>query len=179
MLPAPVPESGPLSAKDLDTLWHAWSGTNEISRDFSGKAFKLRTGQAVDLLKTKLIPVPESRVARAAELIKQLDDDNVDIRDKASKELGLDAHPIEPLILSAFAASKPGEVRNRLTIVKNAIAASPRSTDLILQLRGIALLEYVGGSAAEVELKRLATGAAGTRVTEEALAAVKRMEVKK
>ena len=81
-------------------------------------------------------------------------------------------HRFEPLLLTSHATSPPGEVRNRLTTVLKAMRDAPPPDALMSELRVVELLAALNSPDARKMLAALAAGAAGSRLTEAAKAAL-------
>ena len=198
VLPPPLPEKGDLTPEELGVAWGAWASTNEFARAFAGKAFAARPAQAVEFAATKVGPVTADARKRVEDMVKRLDDDSPDVRDKASAEIRGVAVEFQSLLTSVLKDAPVGEVRNRLTPVLSEVegtkpgagqaqrwmvnrvaglpAGTPPPPKLAEGLRAIALLEHIGNAAAKKVLERVAAGVAGARITEEAAAALKRGE---
>jgi WD40 repeat protein len=174
-LPDPLVGKGPPAADALALLWAGWGSDSELRREYARKWLAAHPDRAVAYAGEQLRPVAEADAKRVAELVKRLDDDDPDVRDKASADLEKVGHAFEPLLVSAHSAAGPGEIRNRLTAVLRKVRESPRPAELTLQVRGVALLEKLATPAAKELLGGLAKGAAGARLTEEAAAALKRL----
>jgi hypothetical protein len=162
-------------ARALALLWSGWGSDNELRRAYAWKILAAHPDSALGHAREQLGPVPAADAKRVAELIKRLDDDSPDVRDKAMTDLGAVAHAFEPHLTATLAAAGPGEVRNRLTSVLRRVKDTPAPTELKIVLRGVALVEKLGAPAAKELLGRLAKGAPGARLTDEAGAALKRL----
>lgn len=198
--PPPVPEAGELSPGELDLLYGGWVSVNVFAQDYAGRALAARPAQAVAHVAAKLKPVPDIQRKRIEDAIRRLDGDEPDARDLATAELRLVAFEFQPMLAAARAAAPPGEVRNRLISVMEGVEGAkapggpaaevrrlasardaglppglPPPGQLSEDVRGVALLERVGGPEARALLDALAAGAAGARITEEAREVLKRL----
>lgn len=177
VLPAPDDFAGrDIPKLDLEFLWSGAVADNLFRRERSVKVLAAHAGQALEIAKEKLKPVPAAERDRVAELIVKLDDDNADVRDKATAELQKAAHRFEPLLNHTLKEAKAGEVKNRLTAILAKMKDSNAPAELIAELRGIECLEALRSTEARKLLDALAAGASGNRVTESAAAAVKRLD---
>lgn len=199
--PPPIPAAGELSPEDLDLLYAGWVSVNVFAQDYAGRVLAARPAQAVAHVAAKLMPVPGIQRQRIEDAIKRLDGDDPDARDVATAELRKVAFEFQPMLAAARTSAPPGEVRNRLISVMEGVegakapggpAAEARRLSaaqdaglppglappgkLSEELRGVALLERVGGPEARAVLDTLAAGAAGARLTEEAGEALKRLK---
>lgn len=200
VLLSPFPEKGNLSAEQLGVAWGGWASTNEFARAYCGKALAARPAQVVESATSTVGPVPADARERVEDILKRLDDDSPDVRDKASAEVRGVAVEFQPLLSSVLKAAPVGEVRNRLTAVLNEVEGAKPSGNQVAEqrrwavnqaaglptsaplppklaegLRALALLEHIGSAEAKKVLERVAAGAAGARLTEEASAALKRL----
>lgn len=175
MLPSPLPDAGDLVGEQVPEWWAALSSANEFRRRYAVRAWLARPEQTTHEAAARVAPEPARRRATVADLIKTLDDDSPDTRDKAQAELLPLAHRFEPLLTAAHRAAGPGEVRNRLTTVLATVRDTPPPADLTADLRAVELLEAVATPAAKALLARLAGGVADSRLTAEAAAAVGRL----
>jgi hypothetical protein len=165
-----------LSAADERDLWTGLSSSNLFRRRYVTKVFSAHAEQAVALVDAKVKPAPAAARQRVADLIKQLDDDDFERRDAATKALAAEAFRFEPLFRGTIKSSSAGEIRNRLTFVLNGIKDQPPPAELLAELRGVELLEALATSPARKLLETLANGAVGARTTLEAEAALRRIE---
>ena len=165
-----------LSAADERDLWTGLSSSNLFRRRYATKVFSSHAEQSVALVDAKVKPAPAAARQRVADLIKQLDDDDFERRDAATKALAAEAFRFEPLLRDTIKSSSAGEIRNRLTFVLNGIKDQPPPAELLAELRGVELLEALATSPARKLLESLANGAAGARTTVEAEGALRRIE---
>jgi hypothetical protein len=175
-----LPREKPLSELDKpmqNKLWDGLCGDNEFRRQHVLTVFKQHAEQAAYLAKEKVRPVTQKQSQQVENWIKQLDDDSADVRDTAGDELRKVAHEFEPLLSATTRKSAPGEIKNRLSRILTAMRDPEEplqpSAALRSDLAGISLLKYLGTEDAKKALEGLAEGAAGTRVTDEASAALK------
>jgi hypothetical protein len=164
-----------LTAADLADLWTGLSSTNLFRRRYVTDALKAHAGQAVELVEGKVKSAPVADRERVIGLLKQCEDDDFEVRERAMKGLNDHAHHFEPLLRQTLKAAPAGETRNRVSAVLAAAGAGPTPAGLTADLRGLELLEKLATPAARKLLASLAGGAAGARVTAEASSALKRL----
>jgi len=174
-----LPDRDGLTPQQLDEWWAALSSENEFRRRYAVRAFVARPDDAVSAAAARVKSEPQIGRARVADLIETLDADDPNIRDKAQAELDTHAHRFEPLAVATLKGAPAGEVRNRLTSVLAKVKRSPSPPGLVADLRTVELLEELETPAAKKLLTELAAGAAGSRLTDEAAAAIKRLNGKK
>jgi WD40 repeat protein len=165
-----------LSPDDRERLWGDLSGA-EASRAYRAMQRLAASGpESVALLKARL-QAPQPDPKRVARLIKDLDSDDFETREKASRELeGLGQRAEGPL-RDALKAGPSAEVRDRaerLLARLKADAAIAPSPELVA-LRAVEALELNGGSEARAVLEGLAKGSADERTAEAAKASLGRL----
>jgi WD40 repeat protein len=122
----------------------------------------------------KLSPVPPAVGERVAALIKALGSDEFSARQKAEEELVGMRDSARKALETAVQHEKDIEVKYRLRRLLGLISSpSPR---LLQEHRAVMVLEARGTPAARQLLRRLAAGLPGARLTEEAAAALRRLE---
>jgi hypothetical protein len=174
VLPDPLPADGDLTGRQVNECLAMLASANEFRAVYGVKALAARPDQAVALLRDTAAE-PDRRRAVVLDLIKTFDDDSADARDKALAELRSLAHRFEPLLSAASKGGGPGEVRNRLATALAAVRDQSPPADLLADLRAVEVLEAVGTPEAKAILVRLAGGAADSRLTLAAKAAVERL----
>ncbi|MCZ7649593.1 MAG: PQQ-binding-like beta-propeller repeat protein [Planctomycetota bacterium] len=121
----------------------------------------------------ELAPPPEGELGQ---LLAQLDSDDVNQRDEASKKLELLGRAAESALRKAAEASESLEIKNRAKAVLAALESpTPSSPDLLRRARALAALERNGTPAAREILSRLAAGASESREARDAQGAMKRL----
>jgi hypothetical protein len=120
--------------------------------------------------------VPSIDEKRLARLLADLDDDSFDVREKATAELKRAAESVEGAVRKEMARTKSEEVRHRLedvlAEVDRTVAAPGRRA---LPSRALLVLEQAGTPEARQALEKLAAGAPGAWLTQEAKAALARL----
>jgi WD40 repeat protein len=161
-------------------LEHLWSELAAAEGDGAQAIKKLaaKPTEAVPFLKDRLRRAAEAE-GRAAALIADLDSDQFQVREKASRELeklGPDAAFALRVVLEGEPSA---EVRQRIQTIldklkrpgeKQIAGSDPRSARLAL-----AVLEEIGTPAAQQVLEELAKGPVPSQVTRDARAALKRL----
>ncbi len=129
--------------------------------------------RAVRLLGERLRPVPVVEPGRVAALLKALAGPRFREREQASAELKKLGEAVEPALRKALQEDFPLESRRRLEALLNDLAGP--SGERLRTLRAVETLERIGSKDARVVLGRLAEGAAGAWLTEEARATLRRL----
>jgi HEAT repeat protein len=107
-------------------------------------------------------------------LIKQLDDGNFTVRDKATGELLKIGDLVFPALDKALAANSPLETKRRLEDLRGKMTGMFLQGERLRAYRAVEVLELIGTPAARHVLQTLADGAPGALVTTSAQAALKR-----
>jgi RNA polymerase sigma factor (sigma-70 family) len=160
-----------LKAEDLDAHW---AGLREDARR-SYRAMAALTAapaQAVRLFRDKLKPVAVPDARRVAELIRKLDGDTFDEREAAARELKRLGEAAEPALRKALEGGLSAEARRRAREVLDEVSAGG---ERLRSLRALEVLERVGDGDARELLRRLAAGAPGAWLTEEASRSLRRL----
>jgi hypothetical protein len=107
--------------------------------------------------------------------IGDLDSDKYPERERASQELGLILDEAEPQLKKALSGNPSAEARRRIELLLQARSAGITGREL-QRLRVVEVLEHIATPAAVAVLRKLATGPTDSRPTNEAKAALARLE---
>src|SRR5262249_30323198 len=130
-------------------------------------------GQAVAFLAKRLQPVTEDR-EEIPRLLDDLDHELFARRQAACRRLRDLDRAAEPELRAAL--RKPASLETRKRISELLEGLDPVPAETLRALRGVAVLEATGLPAASETLRRLASGHADAVVTQEAKAALERLE---
>ncbi len=166
-----------LSVAEVDACWSDLADGDAARAQRAVRTLAAAPAQSVSYLDKRLFlvaPVDERRTAR---LIADLDAEDFDLREKASAELEKLGEAAADACRRVLAGEPSAEVRRRLeTLLKRQSEAwfggSPKNLRL---LRALEALEFSGSRKAKAVLQRLASGAPGATLTEEAKAALGRI----
>jgi dipeptidyl aminopeptidase/acylaminoacyl peptidase len=121
-------------------------------------------------------PTPKADHVRMAQLVADLDADAFTVRDKAEKELARLGEEARPALTAVLTKQPSAELRKR---VEGLLARLPDDFPLppsdVRLIRCIEVLERVGNADARQLLTKLAEGAAGERVRQEAKGSLGRL----
>jgi WD40 repeat protein len=168
----------PLSAKDMEAAWHDLAGDN------AGRAFdaicrlSAAPQEPVAFLRRQLRPVAAVDAKRIARLIGELDAEAFAAREKATRELEALGERAVEACRKALAGAPSAETRRRLEglLVQIAYQTGQPPPDRLRVLRALEVLERAGAAEARDVLATLARGAPGARLTEDARAALQRLD---
>jgi WD40 repeat protein len=163
----------PHSGKAAD-LWKELAGTSPEGAYDAVLAMTVTPAHSVPFLAVRLKPAP-APAKEIAGWIMALDDEDFEARDRAFQKLAEAGEPARPALLKALAAKPPLDPRRRIEKLLGRLDAIRPSAAHLQALRGIEVLERIGSKEARRLLSKLAAGAAGAAVTEEAKAALERL----
>jgi WD40 repeat protein len=130
---------------------------------------------AVGLFQKQMKPAVDADFEKVRKLVKELDDDRFEVRDKASRELEKMGALIQPALRHFLEAQPPPEVRRRLEILVQNSSGANQSPELLRQLRAVGILERIGSKGARQVLATLATGVPYAPETQAAKTALERL----
>jgi WD40 repeat protein len=131
---------------------------------------------AVPFLEKALPPAAPPRPERVAAIIADLDHIEFPRREAASRELEKLGEPACPALRRALAANPSPEAKRRLGQLLPGIEAEAPSPEWLRGVRVLQVLEGIGTPEGRRVLAGLARGAAASRLTQEAQAALRRLE---
>jgi hypothetical protein len=164
-------------AKDLEAWWA------DLSSSDAGKAHaaigKLIAvpRQVVPLLRTALTPAESAPADRLAQLLKDLDSEEFEQREAASRQPAELEERVFPALERALQGNPSPEKRRRI----EALLADPcgvRSPATVRCLRAVEVLEHIGTPEAKEVLQMLARGAPEARLTQSAKTSLERLAVR-
>jgi RNA polymerase sigma factor (sigma-70 family) len=170
------PDGGkPLSAEALNALW-ADLASEDAPRAYAAVSKMVASpAQAVPFLKASLAPVARADEAKLARLVADLDSDDFATREKASRELEKLGGAAAGALRKVLDGKPSAELRRRAELLLAKCEGTADLGELLRVLRAVEVLEQAGTPEARQLLRRLAGGAPGARLTEEARAAVRRL----
>jgi hypothetical protein len=131
---------------------------------------------AVPFLQEHLRPAVGLEARQVAQLIADLDSDEFTVREKATHDLEQLGEPAAPPLRLALQGNLSLEARRRAERVLQKLEGPPWSGDRLREIRALEVLELAGTAEARDVLERLAGGTAGAMLTQEAGAALVRLE---
>jgi hypothetical protein len=166
-----------LAARELDDHWAVLA---EIDGEKSFRAIRSLASAPDDslrLLRDRLKPAKVEALdeAAVAKLIAQLDDDDFEVRERATVALEKLGPKIAPVLRVAVGKTKSAEVRRRLGALVERWSKAPLTMEDLRVLRGVEVLEAIGTAEARQVLKVLSEGASEALLTREAQAALQRL----
>jgi WD40 repeat protein len=169
----PVKGAAPTPAQ-LELLWADLMSADAAKAYRAIGTLTATPGQTVPILKQRLRPVPAIDPKRLSRLLADLDSDQFAVRQKATKELEGLTDQAELALRQKLTKKVPLEARKRLEQL-----LAKLETPSGEQLRGlwaIEVLEHIATKEAKQVLSTLAEGASTSRLTQDARAAIRRLE---
>ncbi len=163
------------TAKDLDGLW------DDLKADDPPTAYKAvlallgAPDQAAALLKERVTPAPKPDADKVKALLAQLDANDFETREAASRDLSRLGEAVEPELRAVMDGSRSAEARRRCEPLLDAIRKGTLDADGLRGLRAVGVLERLGSADARGVLKALADGAPG-RLSREAKLSLDRLD---
>jgi hypothetical protein len=173
--PAPVRAAPARTDREREALWE------DLGSDDPSKAYFAEWGLAADpdgavlLLRDRIRPAAGADDKRTARLIAQLDDDDFDVRERATATLADLGESAEAALRRARPAASD-EATQRIDRLLRRLQEAGPSPGRRRALRAVGALEHMGSPAARGVLEALAGGAAEAATTEAARAALKRLD---
>jgi hypothetical protein len=177
-----------------DAQAYMWSARPEPAKDKSPKALwkdladadAAKAYQAIwelgdnskttaAFLREQIAPAKNADPARLKKWIADLDNDEFPVRDLATTAIAAVGQAAVPALEKALKANTVLETRRRLQQLVSRLTREPLLEEL-RPLRAVQAMELAGTVEARATLRAWADGAAGVRLTEEARAALHRLE---
>jgi WD40 repeat protein len=168
-------DTSDLSDKDLATTW-----TNLMDGDpsqaYPGMCrFMKSPALSVPFLKEHLVPVPHADAKKIDRLIADLDSDEFEVRDRASRELAKFGERTGPALNALLKAKPSAETRRRAEELLARVQGAESSAERLREVRAVEILEHIGTADALRILKSLSDGAPEARLTREAKSSLERL----
>jgi hypothetical protein len=167
-----------LTAADLEGCWIDLASEDAAGAYRTVQKLAAASKDAVPYLRPRLQPVPAADEKHVRKLIADLDSDDFDTRERATKELEKFEEGALGLYRKALEGKPWPETGRRLEALVEKMSGlwhNP-SSERLRTLRTLEVLERAGTPEARQALAALAAGAPGARLTEEAAAALERLK---
>jgi WD40 repeat protein len=162
--PAPPPRQKSLPAARRWSLWDRLAGDAAAAAGAMAELCDAPAG-AVELVRqhlAELVQGPDA--ARMDRLIRELDGDEFEVRERAQKELAAVGAAAEDRLRKALRTASSPELRRRLQRLLAPLREGAVATQRLRAVRAVEVLEHVGTPAARRLLEELAAGASDPRV---------------
>jgi RNA polymerase sigma factor (sigma-70 family) len=164
-----------LPQPSLETEWGDLIGDDGFKVQKAVWALVSAPKETMPLLRETLKPVQASDGKRIAQLVKDLDNDDFAVREKASAELDRIGEPAAGALRKALEGTPSAEMRLRINQLLDKFGGKVASPDILRRERALEVLEHIGGPEAKAILEELAKGAPEAALTQAAAAALKRL----
>jgi hypothetical protein len=165
----------PADAKHLESWWTTLRDDDGLKVGAAMTEFEARPAEAVRFFASKLKPISAPAPGRIARLLRDLDSEEFDVRQKATTELEEFAEVVEPELRAALKGKPSPEVKTTVERLLGRIESLADDPEWLRQLRAVELLERIGTAEARKALEGLSRGAAAARPTREAKASLERL----
>ncbi|MBY0524228.1 MAG: tetratricopeptide repeat protein, partial [Gemmataceae bacterium] len=132
--------------------------------------------QVLPLLRERLKSVPAPDPAQIVKHIADLENERFDVRKRATDALEKFGELAGPAMQKRLADNPPLEVRQRLESLLAKLAGPVTDPETLRAIRAVEVLEKIGTPDAQAILRTLAKGAEDARLTQDAKAALERLE---
>jgi RNA polymerase sigma factor (sigma-70 family) len=171
--------AGKLSDAELEAAWADLAGKDSVKAYEAVWSLVAAPGDALPLLRKTLRPAEAIDAKRLARLLKELDDDDFDVREKAAAELEKQGEPAAEALRKLLKDGAPSaEVRVRAGALLEKLSGQGDSGERPRRERALEVLEQLGTAEAGEVLESLARGAPDAPQTQQARAALKRLDKK-
>jgi RNA polymerase sigma factor (sigma-70 family) len=175
------PKALELTPKELDALWQVLRGEDAAAaQDSVGVYQAIQTltagqGRTVAFLTERLKPTKPRDNRTLAKLIAELDSDEFEVRERASKALEEEGENARLALEEALKGNLSAESRKQIERLLGALATASLNPEEMRARRAVWVLERVGSKEAREVLETLAKESPEARVVAEARAALERL----
>jgi WD40 repeat protein len=163
-----------LSPRELDAAWDRLAGADAAAAYDAVCALAAAPGSAVAFLRERIKPDAAPAPATLARLVKDLDSDRFEDRQKAAQELERLEELARPALREALAGKPSPELHRRVEQLLDRLDGLAPPPRRLRRLRAIEALEMIGNAASREVLRGVAAGDPDSRVQQEAKNALAR-----
>jgi hypothetical protein len=163
------------SARGLERLWAELGSADAATGYAAVRRLAAVPAASVPLLGARLRPAAGVSAAQIERHVQGLASEELAVRERASAALARLGELAGPALCRLLAEKPPLEVYHRADRLLAQLERQPLTPSRLRLSRAVAVLERVGSAEARGVLARLARGAPGARLTEEAKATVQRL----
>lgn len=165
---------GELTPAELKAAWADLIGDDGAKAHRAVWALAASPRQSLPLLREALKPAPGPDPKRVAKLARDLDDDDFTTRQSATEELERIGDAAASALRKVYEEGS-AEASNRARRLLDLLETRAGSERRMRELRGVEVLEHIGGREARTLLEALAKGADEAALTRDAKAALARL----
>jgi WD40 repeat protein len=160
--PAPF---APLSQEDLEKLWSDLAGDNAGRAFDAGAILAANPGLVLPFMDRHLHAVPPIDDKQIAQWIINLDNDVLETREMAARDLERIGRRAGPLLQQTFAGQPSAEVKSRAKNLLEKLDQLVIQGEKLRDVRAVRVLEWIDTPQSREILKRLANGERQARLT--------------
>jgi Tol biopolymer transport system component len=172
----PRPAAPAWTAKQLDELAEDLNRADAARAYRAVRALSYAPDKALPLLLGQAVPPRNTALERIPQLIKDLDDDDFKVREKASEELEKLSSLAAPMLRKAVESGSVEVKRRAAAILEKKSDAPAISAEELKALRIIEVMQRISGPETKPVLEKLAAGPVASPVTQDAKAALARLK---
>jgi hypothetical protein len=173
-LDKPTGPPAELTAAELDGLWYALQDEDAPKASEAVWGLAAAAKPALQYLRGRLKPALSPADLGISKLIAQLDDDDFDVREKATKDLMAMGQAAEPLLRQSLQNKPSAEAKGRIERILARLSRSTVPPAELRALRAVEALEHMDAPEVREILQELAKGAEASSLTRDAKAALGR-----
>jgi WD40 repeat protein len=163
----------------LESLWDDMGSTDAEKALGAIAALTSRPSETIKLFEARLQPAASVDSARMRRWVNDLESEQFATRSQAARELERAGEQARPMLEKALTGTPTLELRRRVEMLLHKLAPPVTSAEQLRAIRAVEVLERIGTKEARRLLNRLADGARGPRLTEDARAALTRFGSKR
>jgi hypothetical protein len=170
--------AAPLPTPDTTALERAWNDLASQDAEIAFRAIKLLASfpeQSLPLLRTRIPPVAGPDRAVVERLVAALGAEDFQEREEAGQQLEKLGWPVVPALRAAAGTSTSPEVVRRATEIVRRVRHRVPAGPHLVPVRSVEVVEWIGTPDGVKLLQHWASGAGGSRLTEEAKGALTRL----
>ncbi|HEV3237570.1 MAG TPA: WD40 repeat domain-containing protein, partial [Gemmataceae bacterium] len=165
-----------LDDKALDGLWADLAGDDAKAAYKAVWRMTLAPKATLPVLTKKLRPIPEPDAKKISQYIKDLDNEAFEVREKADKELNALGEAPVPALREVLDKKPSPEMQRRIESLLDRAPHYVMNPEKLRRLRALYALEQIASPEARRLLTDLASGAGYALETQEAKAALRRLD---
>jgi RNA polymerase sigma factor (sigma-70 family) len=162
------------TAAELTALWDDLASADGAKAFQAGQTLMAHPKQIAEAFGERLRPAPKTDEKRLAALVANLDSEQFAEREKAERELHDLSEQAGPALRKALDGQPSAEMQRRLEALLERIDPA-WSPEVLRQGRALEVLERIGTPEVQRLLRKLAGGAPSVRLTQDAAAALARL----
>jgi len=171
----PVPPAA-LGQEEIERLWGDLAGDDPAKALDAAVSLAADPAQAVDFLDKRLQAIPVVDDRKISQWITDLDNDQLEVREKAFQELERIGRRAEAMLQQALGGRPSSEFQDRAKALLQKLDKFELHGEKLQEIRALRVLERIGSPKACEILRRLAKGEPQVRLTLVTQASVSRLE---